>query len=1624
MAEELAPLTRTITIDATAYRNALIELADLHDALGNRASAGADASDRASQRTGQSARKSAEDVRQAARAMGAAADDAARKGEASAQRREVAEREAAQKAGQSWRDFVAQRLGDYQRMEGGHGAAMRRIAAEWGTYKAAGLAATSATERGLRGVGEEADRTRRKLEGAAGQFDRLGSVAGRGAKFGGVAQDAVQVGQALRSGDLPGAAVGLGQLQQSASAAGLTTGRAAMLGAGAAGIAAVGAAAVSATAKAARFEEQMVAIKRTAGLSDDELAKLADRLLETSGRLGVSTDALTTIAEGAGSLDIKGADKIAAFTEVVAKFSSATGMSAGASTEALGRISKSFREPIENAERLGSVLDRLADDTGATTEQIVFSLQRVGAAGKGVGLTASQVAAFVAVMNEAGVDASDAGTTMRNALTIVQAEAGKVARVMGTTKAAWLEAFGADPQKAITDLLGKLKELEPTARTVAIEDLFGRENLVGVTTLVSNLDRVTVALEAQQSAYSEGTRLQQSFEESTRTMGAQWRILSETMSAWLTGAGAGASDALEGLLRVINGVTGATTEAERAHAEYSARLADQAALDRLIERHDELTKKTALTATEQSELAAVVKALGEQVPGAITRWDDLGGALDVHMGKVRETAQAYRDLATAMLEKAQQAEFDDIRSGVEGREQGKRLDSGTGSLWDHASNPERSPWRRWPERVGDLFAGRTVAETSTRDSQRLIESSAEQITRGLQALAKLPAFLSGNQFMRELPGASLSDYGRYVSMRGAATSGPVAASDEEPEGTDTYTPTERKPRGPSAETLAERARRAAERASDADFEAEQYARLRGTGTQYAATQAAVAAALEKATQAQRDYAAALDAPHDVTTSGVRAAPDGAATEVLRQQAELRTQAYEASVRSAATYAQALDTVARAEAAVHEAQQARSRAAAGSAEHADLDAIVTAREAEVAAAKQSLTLAEQTERIDRRRASALERMAGAPALADLVKEYGGLDKLGGDGLDLDMATTGAALFERAQNVRRTFERAQSKWARAHDSGNAEYEQEALDGYRDAAAQANVEIMAMIETFRSLDVPPKLAEWLSGLLTALADDVPDDLRGTRSIKEGTQETLRAARAEADLAQQEQAVRLLERGAASLDETAQLADAWGQVGEALGVLPARAAAAAGAFAGVFRALAGVRQMQADIARIELQRKTLMEASKAAEAAKNGPEAARLAAEAGALSAPSGVAAMMPYVGVALAGISVVSSLVAWGRQSSEEYKQLRRSLAEAAESIARSVSDARRQARFGADVSRKEADEVEKAAAAIRGGGLTQQQREAAYRTIYNSPVDGADRLQGQYDAAFGVLKKGGGLSTDEIRKILDDVFFGDGQVNGFDWKAHLERMMGGPMGDFGAWLSEWVSSLGQYTDSVAAALERLDFVSRYLGGDANEALTAFVEALETTGGLPEDLRSLLTKAKALDLTTEAGRQQLLTLLGPLLKSFYDGTLSLPAESDLTSNDLMAILDALLGLAGGTDGGSGGGYSRQTQIAGTITETQTNELLYWQAEQTRLLRSIEALTRQRFIANVEAMPPLVASDPRLYAAPLYGAAPAGQTGNGAAGLSLVVNVRAEHRIEDILEHIAKELDRTTLFEPRLRM
>jgi TP901 family phage tail tape measure protein len=266
-----------------------------------------------------------------------------------------------------------------------------------------------------------------------------------------------------------------------------------LAGLGVAGLgsaAALGAGLYKVVTAAADLESAYAQIRKTTGLTGDEMDQLKGKLQGLATTMaGVSLEDINGIAAMAGRLGIQGVDGIAEFTRSIASIRIALDdIPAEEAATSIARILNVFKLGPEATLSFASALNKLDDSSTATGRDILEVTQRLSGVASVLGLAPPKVLALAAALKDAGIENEVAGSSFTQILSKMTTDTSKFATVAGVSTEQFARALDGDPLEAIKLLTGGLNKLSKFDQIKAL----GKLGLEGVRTTQSLLQLAKV----------------------------------------------------------------------------------------------------------------------------------------------------------------------------------------------------------------------------------------------------------------------------------------------------------------------------------------------------------------------------------------------------------------------------------------------------------------------------------------------------------------------------------------------------------------------------------------------------------------------------------------------------------------------------------------------------------------------------------------------------------------------------------------------------------------------------------------------------------------------------------------------------------------------------------------------------------------------------------------------------------------------------------------------------------------------------------------------------------------------------------------------------------------------------
>ncbi|MGL6187191.1 MAG: phage tail tape measure protein [Clostridium chrysemydis] len=235
------------------------------------------------------------------------------------------------------------------------------------------------------------------------------------------------------------------------------------------------------------FEAQMSRVQAISGATGDEFKTLEDQAL----KLGQSTAfSANECAEGMENLASAGfnVNEITEAMPGLLDLAASSGEDLANSSEIAAGTLRGFGLEAKQAGHVADVLAKNAADTNAAVGDTGEAMKYIAPVAHAMGLSLEEVTASVGVMADANIKGSQAGTTLRSALTRLAKPSDEAAAKM---KAIGFNAFDSKGKlKNLSTITGELsnatKNMTDKQKEATIAQIFGQEAMSGMLVLMQN----------------------------------------------------------------------------------------------------------------------------------------------------------------------------------------------------------------------------------------------------------------------------------------------------------------------------------------------------------------------------------------------------------------------------------------------------------------------------------------------------------------------------------------------------------------------------------------------------------------------------------------------------------------------------------------------------------------------------------------------------------------------------------------------------------------------------------------------------------------------------------------------------------------------------------------------------------------------------------------------------------------------------------------------------------------------------------------------------------------------------------------------------------------------------------
>jgi TP901 family phage tail tape measure protein len=395
---------------------------------------------------------------------------------------------------------------------------------------------------------------------------------------------------------------------------------------------------------AGKLSDQLADLQRVAGFTASEAQNLNNSLRGLDTR--TSGESLRQIAIIAGKLGVA-KDDILGFTKAVDMLVVSLGDELGDAdqiTTQLGKILNVFDGEVngKNITSLGNAVVELANAGVASGSFITDFTQRVAGIAKASNLSLGATVGLAAGFEELGLRSESSSTALQKLLSTIATDTPKAAKIAGMPIAEFNKLFAEAPQQALIKYAqGLVKNKQSFSEIATSFKDAGEEGARVIATLQAIGQRgefLSEKIALGTNAIKENSAITEAYRLKNENLGATLDKIGKRLSAMFTSSGfvKGLTSILTGFGELIGAVKSSDTALEQFQQQAEKVNKLETKMLPLLDRYDELKRKTTLSKDEQVELNKAIQIIASTIPSAITQFNEYGKAIGISTERARD----------------------------------------------------------------------------------------------------------------------------------------------------------------------------------------------------------------------------------------------------------------------------------------------------------------------------------------------------------------------------------------------------------------------------------------------------------------------------------------------------------------------------------------------------------------------------------------------------------------------------------------------------------------------------------------------------------------------------------------------------------------------------------------------------------------------------------------------------------------------------------------------------------------------------------------------------------------------------------------------------------------------------
>ncbi|TNW94413.1 phage tail tape measure protein [Enterococcus faecium] len=262
------------------------------------------------------------------------------------------------------------------------------------------------------------------------------------------------------------------------------------------------------------FEEQMSRVKAISGATGDTFEQMKQQAIDLGAKTAFSAKESAAGMENLASAGFSAQEIMKAMPGLL-DLAAVSGGDVALASENTATALRGFGLEASEAGHVADVFARAAADTNVEVGDMGEALKYVAPVANSMGISLEETAAAIGIMSDAGIKGSQAGTTLRGALSRLARPTKAMQDTMDNLGVSFYDADGKmKPLKTQVELLKKAFEgLTPEQQQNALVTLYGQESLSGMMALIDkgpdSLGKLTKSLKDSDGAADDMARTMQ-----------------------------------------------------------------------------------------------------------------------------------------------------------------------------------------------------------------------------------------------------------------------------------------------------------------------------------------------------------------------------------------------------------------------------------------------------------------------------------------------------------------------------------------------------------------------------------------------------------------------------------------------------------------------------------------------------------------------------------------------------------------------------------------------------------------------------------------------------------------------------------------------------------------------------------------------------------------------------------------------------------------------------------------------------------------------------------------------------------------------------------------------------------